>query len=331
MRVGVALDKVDDFALEAENLGADSVWTAEYWGYDAHTPLAYLAGRTRTIRLGTAITQVGARTPAMLAMASMSLQSLSGGRFILGLGVSGPQVMEGWHGVRFTAPIGSTRETIEIVRAISSGQRLEHSGRVYQLPLPDSAGRAIRSLAEPVHIPIYVAALGPRNLELTGELADGWIGNAFMPEAAPAFLDHLRAGAEKAGRDLSAVDLVAPVAVDFTDDVAAVGRKHADGYAFTIGAMGAANRNFYNDAFARQGFGNDVAKVQRLWLAGDRAAAAARVPIELGLQTNLIGTKDMIAARVAEYRAAGVTTLLAKLDGDLDRRVANLAQLMEVV
>jgi alkanesulfonate monooxygenase SsuD/methylene tetrahydromethanopterin reductase-like flavin-dependent oxidoreductase (luciferase family) len=151
VKVGVAYHGVD-LALEAERLGADAVWTAEYWGYDAHTPLAYLAAKTSTLRLGTAITQIGARTPAMLAMASMSLQSLSAGRFVLGLGVSGPQVMEGWHGVRFDAPLASTRETISIVRAVSSGSRLEHSGKVYQLPLPGGAGRAIRSLAPAVHI-----------------------------------------------------------------------------------------------------------------------------------------------------------------------------------
>jgi F420-dependent oxidoreductase-like protein len=321
VKVGVAFSDFS-FAIEAERLGADAVWTAEYWGYDAHTPLAYLAAKTSTIRLGTAITQIGARTPAMLAMAAMSLQSLSGGRFILGLGVSGPQVMEGWHGVRFDAPLASTRETIEIVRAISSGERLEHSGKVYQLPLPDSAGRAIRSLAPPVHIPIYVAALGPRNLELTGELADGWIGNAFMPESADVFLGPLR----KSGRSL---DLVAPVAVEFTDDVEAVGRKHAAGYAFTIGAMGSKSRNFYNEAFTRQGF--DVTEVQRLWAAGDRSGAEAAVPIEIGLRTNLIGTREMIAARIEQYRAVGVTSFLVKLEGDLVHRVETLAQLMELV
>lgn len=320
MKVGVAFDSVD-LALEAERLGADMIWTAEYWGYDAHTPLAYLAAKTSRIRLGTAITQIGARTPAMLAMASMSLQSLSGGRFVLGLGVSGPQVMEGWHGVRFTSPLASTRETINIVRGISAGERLEHHGKVYTLPLPDSAGKAIRSLAPPVHIPIYVAALGPKNLELTGELADGWIGNAFMPESADVFLGPLR----KAGRTL---DLVAPVAVEFTDDVSEVGRKHAAGYAFTIGAMGSSSRNFYNEAFTRQGF--DVTEVRRLWAAGDRDAARAAVPIEIGLRTNLIGTREMIAARIKAYEAVGVTSFLVKLDGPLDRQVSTLAQLMEL-
>jgi F420-dependent oxidoreductase-like protein len=309
VKVGVAFDSID-LALEAERLGADMVWTAEYWGYDAHTPLAYLAAKTSTIRLGTAITQIGARTPAMLAMASMSLQSLSGGRFVLGLGVSGPQVMEGWHGVRFTSPLASTRETIE------------HHGRVYTLPLPDSAGRAIRSLAPPVHIPIYVAALGPKNLELTGELADGWIGNTFMPESADVFLGPLR----KAGRTL---DLVAPVAVEFTDDVSEVGRKHAAGYAFTIGAMGSSSRNFYNEAFTRQGF--DVTEVRRLWAAGDRDAARAAVPIEIGLRTNLIGTRAMIAERIRAYEAIGVTSFLVKLDGPTDHRVSTLATLMELV
>src|SRR2546421_3977423 len=145
------------FAVQAERLGLHSLWAREAWGYDALTPLAYLAARTTSVRLGTGIAQIGARTPAMLAMSAMSLQALSGGRFILGLGTSGPQVMEGWHGVRFTSPVQRTRETIEIVRTVAAGERLAHEGRVYQLPLPGGAGRAIRSAAPSVHIPVYLA------------------------------------------------------------------------------------------------------------------------------------------------------------------------------
>ncbi|MBO2447486.1 LLM class flavin-dependent oxidoreductase [Actinomadura barringtoniae] len=319
------------FIQEAERLGIDSVWTAEAWGYDALTPLAYLAAQTSTIRLGTAIAQIGARTPAMLAMSAMSLQALSGGRFLLGLGVSGPQVMEGWHGTRFEAPVQATRETIEIVRKVASGERLEHDGTVYTLPLPDSQGRALRSFAPPVRVPAYVAAMGPRNLALTGELADGWIGNAFMPEEAGAFLKPLREGAERAKRSLADIDLAIPVAVEFTDDVEEAGRRHAGGYAFTIGAMGSRKRNFYNEAFARQGFGDAVAEVQRLWLAGDRAAAAAAVPMEIGLCTNLLGTEKMIAERLRLHREAGTTTLLVKLDGPAEGRLATLERLVGLV
>src|SRR5438034_2748992 len=183
MRIAVAVagrgQELVTFVTEAERLGADSVWTAEAWGYDALTPLAFLAARTSRIRLATGIAQLGARTPAMLAMSAMSMQALSQGRFILGLGTSGPQVMEGWHGVRFASPLTTTRETIEIVRKVARGERLVHDGVVYRLPLPDSAGRGLRPMVPPSSVPIYIAALGPRNLELTGELADGWLANAF--------------------------------------------------------------------------------------------------------------------------------------------------------
>jgi F420-dependent oxidoreductase-like protein len=335
VNVGVFLGGADAdsvlLAVEAERLGADSVWMPEFWAYDALTPLAYLAARTASVRLGTAIAQVGARTPAMLAMSSMSLQALSGGRFVLGLGASGPQVMEGWHGVRYSAPLQATRETIDIIRTVARGDRLSYHGQVYELPLPASAGRAMRSAAPPVHVPIYVASLGPRNLRLTGELADGWIGNAFIPEQAEVFLSHLRSGATAADRSLEALDVCIPVAVEVTDDVEGVARRHADGYAFTMGAMGSPSQNFYNEAFRRQGFGDEVAEVQRLWLAGEREQAARQVPLELGRLTNLLGTPEMIADRVRLHRDAGVTTLLAKLDGTLDRRLANLEALLEVV
>ena len=335
MRVAIAsvvltADDVD-FVVEAERLGAHSVWVPEAWGQDALTPLAYLAARTGAIRLGSGIVQIGARSPANLAMAAMSLQTLSGGRFLLGLGTSGPQVMEGWHGVRFPSPLAVTRETIDIVRAVARGDRLSYAGRVFRLPLPDGPGRALRSMLAPAEVPILVAALGPRNLELTGELADGWIGNAFVPEQAQAFLDHLRAGAARGGRTLDDLELVIPVAVEFTDDVEEAARRHARGYAFTIGAMGSSEQNFYNAAFARQGFGDDVAAVQDLWLAGRRDEAADRVPAELGLKTNLLGPPDMVAERLRLYRDAGITTLQAKLAGDPGSRLDTLAQLIELV
>src|SRR3954464_8800599 len=198
MRIAVAVSGggEDDvtFVAEAERLGVDSVWVAEAWGHDAFTPLAFLAAKTDRLRLATGIAQLGARTPALLAMSAMSMQALSGGRFLLGLGTSGPQVMEGWHGVRFGSPLAATRETVEIVRQVSAGDKLEHHGRVYDLPLPGGPGRAIRSMLPPAPVPVYIAALGPRNLALTGELADGWIGNAFLPERADAFLPFLEEG-----------------------------------------------------------------------------------------------------------------------------------------
>lgn len=334
MRIAIAAGAVDadgvTFVTEAERLGADSVWTAEAWGYDALTPLAFLAARTSRIRLATGIAQLGARTPAMLAMSAMSMQALSQGRFILGLGTSGPQVMEGWHGVRFASPLTTTRETIEIVRKVARGERLVHDGVVYRLPLPDSAGRGLRPMVPPSSVPIYIAALGPRNLELTGELADGWLANAFMPETASAFLEPLGRGAARAGRTPADLDIVVPVAVELTDDEEDAARRHARGYAFTIGAMGSRDRNFYKAAFERQGYGDDVRVVQELWLDGRREEAADRVPLDIGRRTNLLGPPDLVRERLRLYKAVGVTTLQAKLAGDLDERLATLARLIEL-
>jgi F420-dependent oxidoreductase-like protein len=332
--VGIAVPGADpdsvDYTLEAERLGADSVWVAEAWGHDAFTPLAYLAARTDRIRLATGIAQLASRTPAMLAMSAMSMQALSRGRFILGLGASGPQVMEGWHGVRFASPLALTRETVEIVRMVSSGERLVHTGRSYQLPLPGGRGRPIRSMAEPTRIPVYLAAMGPKNLQLTGEVADGWLANTFMPETAGAFLEHLAAGAARAGRTVEDIDVVVPAAVEFTDDEEEAARRHARGYAFTIGAMGSREENFYNDAFTRQGFGDDVRTVQQLWLDGKHDEAAERVPVELGRRTNLLGSPEAVRRRLRLYRAAGVTTIQAKIGGPLDERLATLATLLDL-
>ena len=322
-----------EFVVVADRLGAHSVWVPEAWGQDALTPLAYLAARTTSIRLGSGIVQVGARTPANLAMAAASLQTLSGGRFLLGLGTSGPQVMEGWHGVRFSSPLAATRETIEIVRKVTSGDKLEYHGRIYELPLPGGPGRPIRSMLPVEAPPMYIAALGPKNLALTGQIADGWIGNAFLPEHADAFLPFIEEGIAKCGgaRRLTDLDLLIPVAVEFTDDVDEAATRHARGYAFTIGAMGSKNSNFYNAAFARQGFAGDVAAVQDLWLAGRREEAAERVPRDLGFKTNLLGTPAMVKDRLRLYRRAGITTLQAKLDGDLAHKVDTLAQLIDLV
>jgi F420-dependent oxidoreductase-like protein len=268
----------------------------------------------------------------MLAMSALSMQMLSGGRFLLGIGTSGPQVMEGWHGVPFDRPVRRTRETIEIIRQITAHERLEYEGEIYKLPLPGGEGRAIRSLVPATHVPIYVASLGPANLRLTGALADGWIGNSFFPETADVFLGPIREGAASAGRDFSDLDLTVSAAVEFTDDVDEAGRRHAEGYAFTFGAMGSATTNFYNEAFARQGYGDDVREVQRLWLAGDREAARRRVPIEIGLGTNLIGTDDMVRDRLRLYRDAGITMLrIGPAGTDLDSRLAHLARLLDLV
>ena len=335
MRIAVSVGPGKDsvpFVQEAERLGVHSVWTAEAWGYDALTPLAYFAAKTSEIRLGSGIVQVGARTPAMVAMSAMTMQALSDGRFILGLGTSGPQVIEGWHGVPFRAPIKRTQETIEIVRKITRGERSQYDGEVYTLPLPGGAGRAIRSSAPPVEVPIFVASLGPRNLRMTGALADGWVGTSFMPESAEVFFEHLRAGAESAGRSFDDLDLQVAAGVEFTDDVDEAAKRHARGYAFTFGAMGSRQQNFYKNAFSRQGFADDAEAVQRLWLDGKRDEAAERVPAEIGLKTNLLGTPEMVADRLRVYRDSGVTTIRTGLRGDdLDSRLLTLGRLMDVV
>jgi len=332
LSVDPAMPRLLELAREAERIGVDSVWVAEYWAYDAFTPLAAIAAVTDRLRLATGIAQLGARTPAMLAMTAQGVQRLSDGRMLLGIGASGPQVMEGWHGVPFDRPVQRTRETIEIVRMITAGDRLAYDGAVHQLPLPGGAGKAIRSRADTAPIPIYVASLGPANLRLTGELADGWIGNSFFPATAGAFFDPIRDGAEAAGRSLDDVDRVVAVGLELTEDdpvaVEAAGRRHADGYAFTFGAMGSSTTNFYNDAFARQGYGDDVAEVQRLWAAGDREAAAARVPVEIGLGTNLVGPPNAIRDRLVEYERSGVTTLRVGVDGTFDQRIADLETLV---
>jgi F420-dependent oxidoreductase-like protein len=308
MKVGAMIEPrlpgAVEFAVAAERIGVTSLWVPEVWGYDALTGLAYLAAKTSSVKLGTFVVQLGSRSPAMLATSALSLEELSGGRFILGIGTSGPRVMEGWHGVRFRKPVQTTRETIEIIRTVSRGERLEHAGEIYPLPLPDSRGAALRPLVRPDHVPVYVAAMGPQNLRLTGETADGWLGNAFIPEAAEVFLGPLREGAQQAGRTLDQLDLVAPVAVEFHDDQAsadAAARRHADGYAFTIGAMGAggSGQNFYNNAFTRLGYGTEVNTVAELWRAGKHDEARRSVPLDLGRLTNLLGTSDAIADRVS--------------------------------
>jgi F420-dependent oxidoreductase-like protein len=338
MKVGAMIEPrlpgAVEFAVAAEQIGVAALWVPEVWGYDALTGLAYLAAKTSSIMLGTFVVQLGSRSPALLATSALSLEELSAGRFILGIGTSGPRVMEGWHGVRFRKPVQTTRETIEIIRTVSRGERLEHDGEIYPLPLPDSRGAALRPMVRPAHVPVYVAAMGPQNLRLTGEAADGWLGNAFIPEAAEVFLGPLREGAQRTGRSLDQLDLVAPVAVEFYDDDAsadAAARRHADGYAFTIGAMGVGGQNFYNDAFTRLGYGAEVATVAELWQAGRHDEARAAVPVDLGRLTNLLGTADAIAERVSRYRAAGITTLLAKLDGDLEQQLAILQRLVAIV
>jgi F420-dependent oxidoreductase-like protein len=336
--IGLRLEGEEDwganaeYVVEAERLGVDFVWSHESWGLDAATPLAFMAARTSRIRLGAGIMQAGTRTPALIAMTAMSLASMSGGRFVLGLGVSGPQVIEGWHGIRFDRPVTRMRETIEIVRLAARGERVAYRGGIYELPLPGGEGKALRSGARPRDIPVYLATLGPRSLELTGEIADGWLGTSFMPDHAGVFLDHIEAGAKRAGRALADLDLQAGGAVAFGDDVERLVAARKPGLAFTLGAMGSRQHNFYNDAFRRAGYDEAAREVQRLWLDGKRDEAAARVPDALCLKANLLGTEAMVRERVAVYRRAGVTTLRVEPAGaTLAARLATLGRLMDLV
>ena len=337
--IGFHRDGVNDwdsavrFAQAAERLGVDSIWSAEAWGHDGITPLAYLAGKTETIKLGTGIIQGGTRTPALVGMTAMSLQSMTGGRFMLGLGTSGPQVVEGWHGVPFAGAVSRMRETTEIVRMICNGERVVYEGQHYTLPLPGGQGKALRSGSPPVAPPpVYFASLGPNSLRICGAVADGWLGTSFIPETADVFFDDIRAGAESVGRNFDDIDLEAAAGVEFTDDVEAAAARHARGIAFTLGAMGSATTNFYNDAFCRQGWADAAKEVQRLWIEGDRELARERVPVELAHKVNLLGNEVEILDRLRVYRDAGVNTLRAGIAGDsVHERIENLERFMGIV
>jgi len=340
MRVAIGLrlesnenwEQAATYVTEAERLGVAFVWSHESWGLDAATPLAFMAARTSRIRLGSGIMQAGTRTPALLAMTALSLASMSDNRFVMGLGVSGPQVIEGWHGIRFDRPLTRMRETAEIVRRAVRGERVAYKGQVYELPLPGGEGKALRSSASPREVPIYLATLSPRSLEMTGEIADGWLGTSFMPEHARVFFDHIEAGAKQAGRSLGALDLQAGGHVAFGDDVERLLAARKPGLAFTLGAMGSRRHNFYNDAFKRAGYTDAAIEVQRLWLDGKRDEAAARVPDELAVKVNLLGTETMVRERVGAYRRARITTLRVDPAGaTLDARLATLGRLMEIV
>lgn len=326
-------DDTVDFVVEAEKLGVDVVWSAEAWGMDAVVPLAYLAGRTSTIRLGTGIMQISARTPSMTAMTALTMAAVSNDRFILGLGASGPQVVEGLQGRPFTAPVTRMKETIEIIRLAFAGEKLEYHGKYHELPLPGGEGKALR-LSQPgnLNIPIYLATLSPKALELTGEMADGWVGTSFTPDHGKPVVDTIAKGAKKAGKSLSDIDLQVGGSVAFGDDVAALIAPRKAAMAFQLGAMGSADHNFYNDAFKRQGYEDDATRVQKLWLEGKRDAAAAAVPDEMITQTNLLGTDEMIKERIAAYKSAGITTLRLAPEGrSLAERIECLGRAMDLV
>jgi len=308
------LDLITDWVQLAEKLGVDMAFSAEAWWSDAATPLAYLADKTERIKLATGIMQITARTPAMTAMTALTLHDLSNGRFVLGLGASGPQVVEGLHGVRYTMPLSRLRETVEICRMIFAGEKVNYDGRVFQLPLPDGEGKAIRIAHDPTDIPIYLATLAPNSLRYTGNAADGWLGTSFSPEHAEAHLDFISEGLQDAGRKLHDIDLCVSVRVEIGDDVEEMIARRKPAVAFNMGGMGSATTNFYNDAFKRAGFTEDARAVQSLWLDGKRDEAAARVPDAMVTQFQALGTPAMVQDRLRKYRDAGVTTLKLGLD-----------------
>jgi F420-dependent oxidoreductase-like protein len=302
-------------AQEADRLGFSVVWAAEAYGSDSPTMLSWIAGQTERIDVGTAVMQIPARTPAMTAMTAATIDAFTGGRFRLGLGVSGPQVSEGWHGVRFAKPLARTREYVDIVRLALAREKVAYDGQHYQLPLPDGAGKALRLTVHPVrdHIPIYLAAVGPRNLELTGEIADGWLAIFYAPEFAEELLASIAAGRAKSGKTMAGFDVVPSVPLvvgDDLDDCAALIRYYA---ALYIGGMGSREQNFYNQLATRMGYGEAATLVQDLYLGKQQAEAAAAVPMEFIDRTSLIGPVDRIAARMRDYAAAGVTTLSVSL------------------
>jgi F420-dependent oxidoreductase-like protein len=326
-------DELTTYAQEAEKLGIDTIWSAEAWIHDAITPLAYLAGKTERVRLGTGIMQVGTRTPALAAMTAMTMTALTEGRFILGLGTSGPQVVEGWHGISFARPVARTREYIEVIRRAVSGDPLEYEGDFYTLPLPGGEGKALRPAgAATPDVPIWVASIGPRNLELTGELADGWLGTVFIPEQAELFFSHIRAGAERVGRTLDDIELQAGAGVWFTDDVDEALKALRARVAFSLGGMGSLNTNFYNAAYSRQGYAEEAKEVQRLWLEGNRNEARELVPLELAQKVNLVGTDEMVKDRLRVYRAAGIDMLYLQPNGDtMEARLETLGRVMDLI
>jgi len=316
-----------EFAVEASKLGLDVCWVAEAWGADAPSALGYLAARTETMLLGSGVIQVGTRSPVLIAQTAMTLAHLSGGRFLLGLGVSGPQVMEGLHGVPFGHPLGRMRETVEIVRSVFTGEKVSFAGRQHQIPLPGA--KPMRVSLPPVSVPVYLAALSPRMLELTGEVADGWLGTSFVPEGASAYFTHLDAGLARAGRTRAGLDVCQGAEINVVDEAglaaAVAGRKKE--LAFSLGGMGTATANFYHDAYSRQGWAEVAARVRARWQAGDRDGAAALVTDEMILATTLVGTEDMVRTRLRTWRQAGVDTVRLYPAGDtVAARLDNLAR-----
>jgi F420-dependent oxidoreductase-like protein len=312
--LGLTSEEQLELVLEAERLGYDSVWAAEAYGSDAATILGWLAQATSTIKIGSAIFQMPGRSPAMTAMTAATLDQLSGGRMKLGIGSSGPQVAEGWHGQRFGKQLQRTREYISVVRMALARERVKFEGETLELPLPDGPGKALKLTIAPVQerIPILLAAIGPKNTALAAEVADGWLPMMFNPDHLDEFRPLLEEGFEKAGNEKSYEDfeLAPSVNVFLTDDLEAARDAMRPFIALYVGGMGSRKQNFYNALVQRYGFEDAAREVQDLYLEGKKEEAAAALPGELIDAVTLIGPPDRARERLQVYRDAGVGTLI---------------------
>jgi len=312
--LGLGADEQLQLVQEGERLGYESVWTAEAYGSDAATILGWLAGQTERIKLGSAVLQMPGRSAAMTAMTAATLDQLSGGRMLLGLGTSGPQVAEGWHGQRFARQLQRTREYVAVVRMALRRERVVFKGETLELPLPDGPGKALKLTIAPVQqqVPIYIAAIGPKNTTLSAEIGDGWIPTLFSPEHVAEFRPLLEAGFARAegGKGFGDFD-IAPTVSTLVDDDREAARDAMRHYlALYIGGMGSRKQNFYNALVRRYGFEADAERVQDLYLEGKKDEAAAALPGELIDAVSLCGPPDVVRDRIALFRDAGVGTLI---------------------
>jgi F420-dependent oxidoreductase-like protein len=314
---------------EADRLGFHSVWSAEAYGSDAVSVIAWIAAQTKRIGVGTAIMQIPARTPTLAATTALTLDQLSGGRFLLGLGVSGPQVVEGWHGVAFGKPLAKTREYVEIVRAVWRREKpLEFKGAYYQIPYMGSnatgLGKPLKSILHGRQdIPIYLAAIGPKNVALAAEIADGWLPVYFSPDRMSIFAPHLDAGFKAAGggKSLARFDVAPTVPIVLGADVKACRDIIKPRLALYVGGMGARGKNFYNELVCRYGYEAAAKAIQDLYLSGKKEEAAAQVPDALVDEIALCGPKERIKERLSRWTGCGVTTMICAVGQDEALRV----------
>ena len=311
--LGLTSDDQLEIVQEAERLGYDSVWAAEAYGSDTATVLGWLAGQTSTIRLGSGIFQMPGRSAAMTAMTAATLDQISNGRMILGIGSSGPQVSEGWHGVRFGKQLARTRDYVAVLRMALARERLEYSGETLELPLPDGPGKALKLTIGTVQdqVPIYIAAIGPKNTQLTGEIADGVIPTLFSPEHVAVMRDELQIGVDRAGngKTLADIDIAPTVQVYVSDNLEDARNLMRPFIGLYVGGMGSREQNFYNQLVRRYGFEDAAQEVQDLYLDGKKDEAMAALPDELIDMVAICGPADHVRERIAAYREAGVGTL----------------------